>query len=149
MIVDQIWCEPVVACPHGHHTRAQEATAGHDADAAKLKLKIKPDAFFSAAPDCESPLVPDSVSQRYERMVGRLGIRTTLHKLRHYNATEFLAAGVDLRTVAGRLGHGGGGTTTLRVYAAWVDEAGANAASIVASRMPTRPDVRSDEDRTH
>jgi hypothetical protein len=25
---------------------------------------------------------------------------------------------VDLRTVAGRLGHGGGGTTTLKVYAA-------------------------------
>ena len=27
-------------------------------------------------------------------------------------------SGVDLRTVAGRLGHGGGGATTLKVYAA-------------------------------
>ena len=48
----------------------------------------------------------------------RLGIETTAHKLRHYSATELIAGGVDVRTVAGRLGHGGGGTTTLRVYAA-------------------------------
>ncbi|WP_218130031.1 tyrosine-type recombinase/integrase [Pseudonocardia oroxyli] len=31
---------------------------------------------------------------------------TTYHKLRHYSATELIAAGVDPRTVAGRLGHG-------------------------------------------
>src|SRR5437870_1636271 len=36
-------------------------------------------------------------------------------------STSF-TAGVDLRTVAGRLGHAGGGATTLRVYAAWVGE---------------------------
>jgi hypothetical protein len=47
-------------------------------------------------------------------------------------------AGVDLRTVAGRLGHGGGGTTTLRVYAAWVGESDRRAAEILGSRM-TRP----------
>jgi integrase len=52
-------------------------------------------------------------------MCERLGIGSHLHALRHYSATELLAAGVDLRTVAGRLGHAGGGTTTLRVYAAW------------------------------
>ncbi len=28
--------------------------------------------------------------------------------LRHYSATELIAAGVDVRTFAGRLGHGGG-----------------------------------------
>jgi integrase len=37
-------------------------------------------------------------------MVNRLGIQTTLHKLRHYSATELIAAGVDPRTVAGLLG---------------------------------------------
>jgi integrase len=94
--------------------------------------------LFSREPDCSAPLVPDSVSQRYDRMAKSLGIVTTLHKLRHYNATELLAAGVDLRTVAGRLGHGGGGTTTLRVSAAWVDEAGSRAANIMAQRMPPR-----------
>jgi integrase len=49
------------------------------------------------------------------------------------------AAGVDVRTVAGRLGHSGGGTTTLRTYAAWVSEADQRAASGIATRMPSRP----------
>ncbi|MQA13031.1 MAG: GntR family transcriptional regulator [Pseudonocardiaceae bacterium] len=47
-----------------------------------------------------------------------------------------VAAGVDLRTVAGRLGHGSGGATTLKVYAAWVDEADRRAADTIASVMP-------------
>jgi len=54
-------------------------------------------------------------------------------------ATELIAAGVDIRTVAGRLGHGGGGTTTLRVYAAWVSESDQRAATNLGSRMPARP----------
>lgn len=46
----------------------------------------------------------------------------TLRSLRHYNATQMLAAGIDLRTAAGRLGHAGGGAMTLnamtlKVYA--------------------------------
>jgi hypothetical protein len=63
------------------------------------------------------------VTHRYGRMCAALGLDSHLHALRHYSATELLAAGVDLRTVAGRLGHGGGGATTLRVYAAWVGAA--------------------------
>jgi integrase len=49
-----------------------------------------------------------------------------------------LTAGVDLRTVAGRLGHSGGGATTLRVYAAWVQASDRKAAEILASRVPRR-----------
>jgi site-specific recombinase XerD len=41
----------------------------------------------------------------------------------HYSATELITAGVDIRTVAGRLSHDGGGTTTLKVYAASVTAA--------------------------
>ena len=59
----------------------------------------------------------------------RLGISTTIHKLRHYSATELISAGVDVRTVAGRLGHGSGGTTTLKLYAAWVSESDQRAAT--------------------
>jgi integrase len=107
-----------------------------DQDAAKLGITIAPDAFlFSQDPDCATPWVPDTVTQRYGRQMARLGIDSTLHKLRHYNATELLAAGVDLRTVAGRIGHGGGGVTTLRVYAAWVNEADQRAADKLAKRM--------------
>lgn len=88
--------------------------------------------------DLSAPYSPDAVSSRYKKMATRLGINTRIHALRHYSATELLTAGVDLRTVAGRLGHGGGGATTLRVYAAWVAAADRKAAEILGSRMPKR-----------
>jgi site-specific recombinase XerD len=69
-------------------------------------------------------------------MVHKLGIRTRLHSMRHYSATELLASGVDLRTVAGRLGHGSGGAITLRVYAAWVAQADQDAARMLGARLP-------------
>lgn len=98
------------------------------------------DAFvFSPEPDGSRFPAPSSLSQRYDRLAARLGIDTTFHKLRHYSATELIAAGVDVRTVAGRLGHGGGGTTTLKSYAAWVSEADQRAAKNIGGRMPERP----------
>ena len=78
-------------------------------------------------------------------MANSLKIDTTLKSLRHYSATELISAGVDARTVAGRLGHGGGGATTLRVYTAWTSEADQRAARVVSGRMPTRPESKSSE----
>jgi len=107
---------------------------------AALGVELRDDAFvFSLAPDGSAHLQPDSVSQRYGDLVKRLGIHTSIHKLRHYSATELISAGVDALTVAGRLGHGGGGTTTLRYYTAWVSESGKRAASTLTARMPGRP----------
>lgn len=88
--------------------------------------------------DATQPYSPDAISRRYKRMAEKLGINTHIHALRHFSATELLTAGVDLRTVAGRLGHGGGGATTLRVYAAWVAAADRKAAEILGSRLPKR-----------
>jgi integrase len=110
------------------------------ARAAALDLELPEDAFvFSLAPDGSTHLLPDSVGQRYGKLAKRLGINSTIHKLRHYSATELITAGVDIRTVAGRLGHGGGGTTTLRVYTAWVSESDQRASTALFSRMPARP----------
>lgn len=108
-----------------------------------LGMDLPRDAYvFSGAPDFSAPQLPSTVTQRYGRMARRLGLRSTrLHALRHYSATELLTAGVDLRTVAGRLGHGSGGGTTLRFYAAWVDEADHRAAEAIAGTMPA-PDPR-------
>jgi hypothetical protein len=84
-----------------------------------------------------TPLLPRYVTQRYRRLAIKLRLRSTrLHALRHYSATELLAAGVDLRTVAGRLGHGNGGATTLKTYAAWVEQADQRAAETIASIVP-------------
>lgn len=102
----------------------------------QLGLEPAADAFlFSHDPAHDKPYHPHAVSHRYTQMCGRLGIDSHLHALRHYTATELITAGVDLRTVAGRLGHGGGGTTTLRVYAAWVSQSDRKAAEILSSRL--------------
>ncbi|GLZ48071.1 site-specific integrase [Actinomycetospora sp. NBRC 106375] len=104
----------------------------------QLGVPLSPDAFvFSPAPDGATPYLPRAISQRYRRLALRLKLRSTrLHSLRHYSATELVAAGVDIRTVAGRLGHGSGGATTLKVYAAWVDEADRRAATTMATVLP-------------
>ncbi len=95
--------------------------------------------LFSFSIDHCTWLKPDSVGQRYRRMCAKLGWDMNIHQLRHYSATELIAAGVDVRTVAGRLGHGGGGATTLRVYSAWVAEADQRAAGHLGGRMPSPP----------
>jgi len=109
---------------------------------ATRQLRIDPTerAFlFSYEPAHDRPYDPSAVSHRYSAMCTKLGIDSHLHALRHYAATELLTAGVDLRTVAGRLGHGGGGATTLRVYAAWVGESDRRAAEILGTRVQRPP----------
>jgi integrase len=111
---------------------------------ADLGCTLDDDTFvFSPAPDGSAPYAPRSLTQRYRRMATKLMLRSTrLHSLRHYSATELVAAGVDLRTVAGRLGHGSGGATTLTVYGAWVDEADRRAATTIVNVMPKPIPVR-------
>jgi integrase len=112
-----------------HRERYEERVRALDAEPNE-------DAFvFSYETDHRRPCDPDGVSHRYSAMCEKLGIDSHLHALRHYSATELISAGVDIRTVAGRLGHGGGGTTTLGVYAAWVAESDQRAADLLASRM--------------
>jgi hypothetical protein len=102
-------------------------------------VELAEDAFvFSGEVDHSRFIHPGSISQRYERLVDKLGIQTTIHKLRHYSATELIKGGVDINAVAGRLGHGGGGTTTLKYYAGWVAEAEQRAAISLGARMPQR-----------
>jgi hypothetical protein len=97
--------------------------------------------LFSTDPTHVTWRRPSSVSQRYSRMCASLGWDVDVKDLRYYSATELIAAGVDVRTVAGRLGHGGGGATTLRVYSAWRPEADQRAARTVSDRLP--PSARS------
>jgi integrase len=116
-----------------------------ESDCAALGIELPRDAFvFSGSPDSSTPLLPSTVTQKYRRLATRLGLRSTrIHSLRHYSATELLTAGVDLRTVAGRLGHGSGGKTTLAIYGHFVRGAAPDraAADLLASlvRPPAPP----------
>jgi integrase len=83
---------------------------------------------FSHSADGSSPWHPDSTSRAFRKICLQAGVTgVRLHDLRHYVATRLLAAGVDVRTVAGRLGHRNP-STTLNVYSHFVPEADQEAA---------------------
>ena len=102
------------------------------ARAATARNVLAADAFvFSNAADCSEPWFPDSVSRSFKRLCVQEGMPDVrLHDLRHFVATQLLSAGVDVRTVAGRLGHRNA-ATTLNVYAHFLVEADRDAANLM------------------
>jgi integrase len=110
--------------------------AARQAVLAPVRLELPDAAFvFSPAPLGERPWHPDHFTHAYRELANELGITQPLKNLRHFNATQLLAAGVDLRTTAGRLGHGDGGATTLKVYASWTRPADQRAAELLADDL--------------
>ena len=109
-----------------HHRRAEKA-------AGSCAVVMAPDAYvFSNEADSSAPWRPDSTTRAFRLLVERAGVPgVRLHDLRHYVATRLLAAGVDVRTVAGRLGHRNA-STTLNVYAHFVQDADDEAATVLA-----------------
>lgn len=74
--------------------------------AAEMMLELPPDPWLLPDHDVNKPMPPDRLTGafgRIARAIGRPDLH--LHSLRHFTATEMIAAGVDVRTVAGRLGH--------------------------------------------
>ena len=72
---------------------------------------------FTNSIDGSTPWRPESVTRSFSRLCARCGVvGVRLHDLRHYVATRLLTSGIDVRTVAGRLGHRNP-STTLNVYA--------------------------------
>lgn len=126
----------------------QEHRARSEAEAAAAMVDLAPAAFvFSRSPDGLEPLIPDSVTQAWRRYALRAGVSGRLHDLRHASATELLGAGVDIRTVAERLGHRQT-STTLNIYAHAMEARDRDAADTMGrlladgrSRQATRPAV--------
>jgi integrase len=114
-----------VAALIGHRAAADER-------ASMCGTRLVEDAFvFSGDVEGREPWFPDSVSRRFRQSCDKVdldGVR--LHDLRHYVATRLLSAGVDVRTVAGRLGHRNA-ATTLNVYSHFVPESDQQAAEIL------------------
>jgi integrase len=109
-----------------------------------LGVSLAPDAFvLSDASDGREPWRPNRLTQAFARLRTQLGIDgVRLHDLRHFQATELIAAGVDVRTVAGRLGHADP-STTLRIYAAFMEPADQAAARVIEALLGGRSRQRS------
>ena len=94
---------------------------------------------FSNAVDASVPWYPDSVSRGFKRLCAAEGLHAVrLHDLRHFVATQLLSAGVDVRTVAGRLGHRNA-ATTLNVYAHFLEQSDKAAANIIGNMIASYP----------
>ncbi|HWE65838.1 MAG TPA: site-specific integrase, partial [Acidimicrobiales bacterium] len=78
--------------------------------------------IFSEVADASLPWRPDSTTRAFRSLCKKAQVEgVRLHDLRHYVATRLLSVGVDVRTVAGRLGHRNP-STTLNVYSHFVPE---------------------------
>jgi integrase len=94
----------------------QRHRAEVDAMATSLGLTVLEDGFiFSRSPIGAEPYRPDVVSKFTQRAAKAAKVKTHLHALRHFSATQAIAAGYDAVTVGARLGHADP-SITLRVY---------------------------------
>jgi integrase len=83
------------------------------------------------------------VTGRWTRLRKEIGLsHVRIHGLRHFVATELLTAGIDLRTVANRLGHART-STTLDIYWGFVPARDRDAAdhldAVLGPDRPTEP----------
>ncbi len=101
-----------------------------------LGVHLVDDAWiFATDVEGSRPWRPDYVTGAFGRLRARCGIEgVRLHDVRHFVATQLLSAGVDVRTVAGRLGHARP-STTLDIYAAFVPARDRDAADILGAMM--------------
>lgn len=103
---------------------------------APAKLDLAPDAYVFSNDGGTTPWNPDWTTHQVINLAKANGLSINIKALRHYTATQLLAAGVDIRNTAARLGHGGGGATTLRVYAHPVESVDQRAAELLAQQLP-------------
>ena len=115
-------------------TRLREAA---EAEAREAKVRLVPDGYiFSSSEDGTTPWTPNGVTQFTTRLRDRLGIpEFHLHSLRHWSGTALVEAGIDIRNVAGRLGHIDGGVLLLNRYAHRSDEQDRKAGEVLGTLL--------------
>ena len=122
LAIDPVTCEMIRE--HLGTIRARLADVG---------LELPKDAYvFSNDPMGGTPWNPDWATHKASDLAAAAGVRLNIKGLRHYTASQLLAARFDLRNTAARLGHGSGGATTLRHYADPVSEVDRRAAAYLA-----------------
>ncbi|HEX3955598.1 MAG TPA: GntR family transcriptional regulator, partial [Trebonia sp.] len=100
---------------------------------APVGVELADDAYlFSNDPAHARPWNPDWATHKVTDVADGVGVELDIKGGRHYTASQLLAGGFDLRNTAARLGHSGGGATTLRHYADPVPEVDRRAAAYLA-----------------
>jgi integrase len=103
------------------------------AELAVVGVELREDAYlFSNNPAHSRPWNPDWATHKVAEAAAAAGVKLDIKGGRHYTASQLLAGGFDLRNTAARLGHSGGGATTLRHYADPVPEVDRRAAAYLA-----------------
>jgi integrase len=102
-------------------------------DLAGVGVELLDDAYlFSNDPAHSWPWNPDWATHKVAEAAAGAEVKLAIKGGRHYTASQLLAGGFDLRNTAARLGHSGGGATTLRHYADPVPEVDRRAAAYLA-----------------
>lgn len=99
-----------------------------------LKTGYRPEWVFER-PGFGGPMRPDFVSHRFTKLRDELGLTFRLHDLRHCTTTHLLAAGIDVRTVAGRLGWSDGGRMALGRYGHRLEASDQRAAEVMGEML--------------
>jgi integrase len=110
------------------------------AELVAVGVELRDDGYlFSNDPAHSRPWNPDWATHKVAEAAEAAGVKLDIKGGRHYTASQLLAGGFDLRNTAARLGHSGGGATTLRHYADPVPEVDRRAAVYLAKLTARSP----------
>ena len=134
----------LIALDPGTVTSLRQHLDEQRALAVRCGAVLATDAFvFSRRPCGTHPLRPYNCTTSFDRLRRTTGLSGFSLKdaTRHLAATRLVAAGVDVRTVAGRLGHSRA-STTLDVYSHWLPGRDREAATVLGQLLDS-PDAPS------
>lgn len=123
----------VVSLDAGTLNRLRQHRQSEEFAAAACGSSLNPGAFvFSRRPGGTAPLRPDNCTATFDKLTRQAGLSGFSLKdaTRHLAATQLIAGGVDVRTVAGRLGHARA-STTLDIYSHWLPARDQQAAELL------------------
>jgi integrase len=132
--------ERVIHIDPAVHQWLQQWRARCELVASQWGVTIDDSSFIlSSRPDGVQPVALDSISHQVRKVANEMNMPLIhLHSLRHFAATELLAAGVTANDAAEMLGHADA-SLTLRVYAHATSERQKSAARVLANvfKQPT------------
>ena len=95
--------------------------------------KAPEDALVFASFD-GSPRSPNGLTKQWQLAMRQLGLRATLHSLRHSHASTLIASGLDILSISRRLGHGSP-SVTLNIYGHLYSKSDDRAAQIIEAAL--------------